>query len=122
MFRFIDKLSENKSVLKNTAPTDSAQQVEAMDVIQGAHLTEQPMVQSAVEATLSSYYKDEGDELLDLLDKQKIRVLFDEELSGETGKAHFSKNNNTLVLSSQPHDILDMAREMYRVLNRLKAS
>lgn len=123
MFRFINKLSENENVNNNDQNNfDSPMHLDESEPLVNGNLTEQPMILSAVEATLSSYYKDEGDALLDLLEKQQIRVLFDETLSSDTGAAHYSENDNTLVLSSQPHDILDMAREMHRVLSNLKVS
>ena len=82
-------------------------------------MRQQPTLLSAVEGTLRSFFKDDGDELLERLETENIQVYFDDFLPAEEGAGYFEPDDNVIVLSSQPDDILEISKEFHRVLSTI---
>lgn len=82
-------------------------------------LREQPTLLSAVEGTLSSFYKEEGDMLLEKISNENIMIYFDDDLSRTPQEGKYEKEDNVIILSSEPNDVLEISKQLYALLKAI---
>lgn len=118
MFSILNMLS-TPNALDHQEQQDKSSPNEMETTSQYNDLREQPTLLSAVESTLSSYYKDEGDDLLDKLSSNHIQIYFDDGLMGIPDTGLYDTDENIIILSSLPDDVLDISKNLYNLLKHL---
>jgi len=118
MFSILRMLS-TPNALDSQEEKEKPSSKSAGSVGQYDNLHEQPTLLSAVEGTLSSFYKDEGDILLDKLQSNNIQIYFDDGSSAVPETGLFDKDENIIVLSSLPNDVLDISKNLYNLLKQM---